>query len=71
MAESNIAIIHETRENDPIDPAKHVDVMAERYRDLGGTYEVIKRPGSNHVDHVAKPEEIEPFVTEHNPLPEE
>ncbi len=67
LAAAKIPIIHVVGQADSLVPvAENTDVVLQRYRALGGTIEVIRKPGVDHHPHsLANPAPIVDFILAH------
>ncbi|MFT5189407.1 MAG: pimeloyl-ACP methyl ester carboxylesterase/lysophospholipase L1-like esterase [Verrucomicrobiales bacterium] len=67
LVEAGIPILHVVGEADDVVPvAENSDVIEKRYRELGGSMEVIRKPGIGHHPHALEdPTPIVDFVSEH------
>ncbi len=67
LAKAHIPIIHVVGQADTDVPvAENTDVVERRYRELGGTIEVIRKPGVGHHPHsLPNPEPIVNFILSH------
>jgi len=69
LARAKIPIIHVVGQADTDVPvAENTDVVEKRYQELGGTIEVIRKPGVGHHPHsLPNPEPIVNFILSHAP----
>jgi len=69
LAAAHIPILHVVGQADTLVPVEeNTDIVEHRYRALGGTIEVIRKPGVDHHPHsLANPEAIVDFILAHNP----
>lgn len=67
LAKAGIPIIHVVGQADTTVPvADNTDVVEQRYKALGGTIEVIRKPGVEHHPHsLENPEPIVDFILKH------
>jgi hypothetical protein len=67
LAKAGISIIHVVGLADTIVPVqKHTDPLEKRYKELGGTVAVIRKPGIGHHPHsLPNPEPIVDFILSH------
>lgn len=67
LANAGIAIIHVIGEaDDVVSVERNSDVIERRYRELGGTIQVIRKPGIGHHPHsLPNPEPIVDFILQH------
>lgn len=67
LAQAKIPLLHICGDADEVVPfAENTELLAARYRALGGTIEVIAKPGVKHHPHSLKdPTVIVDFVTKH------
>ena len=67
LATSNIPILHIVGEADAVVPvSENSSVIEKRYTDLGGSIQVIRKPGVGHHPHALEdPTPIVDFVTKH------
>ena len=70
LVKHNIPIIHVVGLADEVViPAEHTDVLEKRYRELGGTIKVLKRPYIGHHPHgYDDPVQVVDFITENYKL---
>ncbi len=68
LAEAKIPLLHVVGDADVVVPvAENTAIVEERYKALGGTIEVIHKPGSGHHPHCLKdPKPIVDFILKHN-----
>ncbi|MEY3174072.1 MAG: hypothetical protein RLZZ436_1986 [Planctomycetota bacterium] len=75
LADAGIPILHVTGDADEIVPlAENTGLVQERYRQLGGSMQVIIKPGAGHVHGLEDSTPIIEFIDEHGrkgPLPTE
>jgi lysophospholipase L1-like esterase/pimeloyl-ACP methyl ester carboxylesterase len=71
LARNGISIIHVVGQADSVVPVQdNTDVIEKRYRALGGTIEVIRKPGVGHHPHsLPNPEPIVDFILNHQNSP--
>jgi pimeloyl-ACP methyl ester carboxylesterase len=71
LAQAKVAIIHVIGAADDIVlPAKNSDVIEQRYRELGGDIQVIRKPGVGHHPHgLDDPKPVVDFILRHAPRP--
>ena len=69
LARAKIPIIHVVGQVDTDVPvAENTDMVEKRYKELGGTIEVIRKPGVGHHPHsLPNPEPIVNFILSHAP----
>lgn len=67
LAKAQVPILHVVGEADHVVPvAENSDIIEQRYKALGGSIEVIRKPGVDHHPHALKdPAPIVDFVTQH------
>ncbi len=67
LAKAKIALIHVVGDTDEVVPvSENTSLVEERYRKLGGTIEVIHKPGVGHHPHgLADPAPVVKFILEH------
>ncbi len=67
LAKAGVAIIHVVGDADDIVPAaKNTDLIEQRYKKLGGTFEVIHKPGIGHHPHgLDDPKPVVDFIVKH------
>ena len=67
LAKAGVAIIHVIGDADDIVvPAKNSDVIEQRYRELGGEMQVIRKPGIGHHPHgLDNPKPVVDFIVKH------
>jgi putative heme-binding domain-containing protein len=67
LARAGVPLLHVVGEADEVVPvAENSDVVESRYRQLGGSIQVIRKPGVGHHPHsLADPKPIVDFVIEH------
>ena len=67
LAKASIPIIHVVGQADTVVPVQeNTDLIENRYRKLGGTIEVIRKPGGEHHPHsLPNPEPIVDFILAH------
>lgn len=67
LAKAGIPLLHVCGDADDIVPmAENTDVLAERYRALGGSIEIITKPGVGHHPHsLVDPAPIVAFIVKH------
>lgn len=67
LAKAKIPIIHVVGQADTVVPVtENTDLIEKRYRELGGTIKVIRKPGVEHHPHsLANPEPIVDFILGH------
>lgn len=67
LARANVAMIHVVGDaDDVVPPAENALLVADRYRQLGGTVEVIREPGKGHHPHgLADPSPVVNFILQH------
>ena len=67
LAKAGIPIIHVVGQADTVVPVReNTDIIERRYRELGGTIQVIRKPGVEHHPHsLANPEPIVDFILGH------
>jgi len=70
LAKSRIPIIHIIGDADVAAPVEeNSDRVEQRYRELGGTIEVIRKPGQGHHPHsLRNPQPIVDFLLSHRPV---
>jgi len=71
LAKAGIAMIHVVGDADDVVPAVENALLVEdRYRKLGGTIEVIRKPGAGHHPHgLDDPRPVVDFIIEHAATP--
>ncbi|MGE5609752.1 MAG: alpha/beta hydrolase family protein, partial [Bacillota bacterium] len=67
LAKAGIPIIHVVGQADTVVPVQdNTDVIAKCYKELGGTIQVIRKPGIGHHPHsLPNPEPIVDFILSH------
>lgn len=67
LAKAGIPLLHVVGDADDVVPvAENTDVLAERYRALGGAIEIINKPGVGHHPHsLVDPAPIVDFIVKH------
>lgn len=67
LAKAKVAIVHVVGDaDDVVPPAENGVVVAERYRGLGGTVELIHKPGCGHHPHgLDDPQPVVEFIVRH------
>jgi alpha-beta hydrolase superfamily lysophospholipase len=67
LAKAGIPIIHVVGQADTLVPVQdNTDIVEKRYQELGGTIEVIRKPGVEHHPHsLPNPEPIVDFILSH------
>ncbi|MGK0188010.1 MAG: pimeloyl-ACP methyl ester carboxylesterase [Verrucomicrobiales bacterium] len=67
LAQAGIPILHVVGEADGVVPvAENSDIIEQRYKELGGSIEVIRKPGVDHHPHALKdPAPIVDFMSKH------
>jgi len=67
LAKARVALIHVVGDaDDVVPPAENGVVVAERYRGLGGTVELIHKPGCGHHPHgLDDPQPVVDFILKH------
>lgn len=67
LAKAGVPVLHVVGEADTVVPvAENTNIVANRYRELGGSIEVIRKPGVDHHPHALKdPAPIVDFITRH------
>jgi pimeloyl-ACP methyl ester carboxylesterase len=72
LAAADVPLLHVCGAADTVVPmAENTNILAERYRALGGTIQVIAKPGCGHHPHSLKdPKPIVDFVLAHTVRPE-
>ena len=67
LAKAKIALIHVVGDADDIvPPAENAAIIGERYKALGGTFEIIHKPGVGHHPHgLDDPTPVVKFILEH------
>ena len=68
LAKAKVPLLHVVGEADQVVPVdENTDVLAQRYRQLGGSIEVIRKPGVGHHPHSLKdPAPIVAFILKHS-----
>lgn len=69
LARAGVALIHVVGDADEVvPPAENTDIVEKRYRTLGGTIDVIHKPGVGHHPHgLDDPSPVVRFVLTHTP----
>jgi len=67
LAKAKIALIHVVGDaDDTVPPAENAEIIEKRYKALGGTFEIIHKPGVNHHPHgLDDPTPVVKFILEH------
>jgi len=67
LAEARVAIIHVVGDaDDVVPPEENTAIVAARYAELGGTMEVIHKPGGGHHPHgLDDPRPVVNFILRH------
>jgi alpha-beta hydrolase superfamily lysophospholipase len=67
LAKAGIPLIHVVGQADKTVPVEeNTDLIEQRYKALGGTIEVIRKPGVDHHPHgLENPEAVVKFIVEH------
>jgi pimeloyl-ACP methyl ester carboxylesterase len=67
LAKAKVAIIHVIGDaDDVVWPAKNSDVIEQRYRQLGGEIQIIRKPGVGHQPHgLDDPRPVVDFILKH------
>lgn len=67
LAKAKVPLLHVVGEADQVVPVdENTDVLAERYRKLGGSIQIIRKPGVGHHPHSLKdPAPIVEFILKH------
>jgi|GEM_PF-217949 len=70
LAEAKIPLIHVVGDADTVvPPAENALLIAERYKPLGGTIELIHKPGVGHHPHgLADPQPVVDFIVRHSSI---
>lgn len=73
LARAGVPLLHVVGDADDVVPmAENTNVLAERYRALGGSVEIIVKPGVGHHPHsLVDPAPIVDFILEHTNSPKE
>jgi len=71
LAKAKVAIIHVIGDaDDVVAPAKNSDLVEQRYRQLGGEIQVIRKPGVGHHPHgLDDPKPVVDFILKHASQP--
>jgi len=71
LAKAKIALIHVVGDaDDVVPPGENATIIGERYKALGGTFEVIHKPGIGHHPHgLDDPAPVVKFILEHTVRP--
>lgn len=71
LAQARIALIHVVGDADTVVPvAENTALLEQRYKDLGGTIQVVHKPGVGHHPHgLDDPTPVVEFILKHNGLP--
>lgn len=67
LAKAGVPLLHVVGDADDVVPVKeNTDILAERYRVLGGSIEIINKPGVGHHPHsLVDPAPIVEFIVKH------
>ena len=67
LAKAGVPLLHVCGDADPVVPIEeNTDILEKRYRKLGGTVTVIRKPGVGHHPHSLKdPTPIVEFIEKH------
>jgi len=67
LAEANVALIHVVGDADTtVPPAENAEIIETRYKALGGTFEIIHKPGVDHHPHgLDDPMPVVKFILKH------
>ncbi len=67
LAAAGIALVHVVGDaDDVVPPADNADIVIDRYRKLGGTIEVFRKPGGGHHPHgLDDPTPVVEFIVKH------
>ncbi len=70
LAKAQLPLIHVCGDADEVVPfEENTQLLADRYRKLGGTIEVIVKPGVKHHPHsLSDPKPIVDFILKHSKL---
>ncbi len=70
LAKAGVALIHVVGDaDDVVPPAENTLIIAERYQKLGGTIQVIHKPGVGHHPHgLDDPAPVVEFILAHDPV---
>ena len=68
LAKAKIALIHVGGDaDDAVPPAENAEIIEQRYQALGGTFEIIHKPGVNHHPHgLDDPTPVVNFILKHS-----
>ena len=68
LAKANVALIHVVGDADNVvPPAENTALVEERYKKLGGTIQVIHKPGVGHHPHgLDNPTPVVEFIVKHS-----
>lgn len=68
LAKAGVALIHVVGDADTtVPPAENAELIEKRYKALGGTFEIIHKPGVNHHPHgLDDPKPVVDFIINHS-----
>ncbi len=71
LAKAKVALIHVVGDaDDTVPPAENAEVIEQRYKALGGVFEIIHKPGVNHHPHgLDDPAPVVNFILKHSAQP--